>query len=489
MEAFAAASGDRSPLHTDPEFGRRTAFGQCIVYGGLESIALLGLLPEATQRRVSSVRSVFPGAALVSTPYTARALTRPGLGEEWELQLSGRGRVLARVSVSLGGQLPRVLDRERLLAAAGTAVAPAAAEGLVEGLVLGGEYRPGPDLAGLAQRLGAGGLPTSILDGIAWASHTVGMAIPGFDGLCAGVTVSAQAVTTRAPAEQWLRIREYDLRTDRILIEGVLRDDAGQPCCLGLIECFPFSPTPLPASAALAAQLGRRDTEDGAVVVVGGTRGAGGALTLALLARGRRVHAIHAASPRAAAELQALAGPRAHALTLHRLDAGDPAALASAAASLPERLEGIVLCAAPPPLPMTLTAETAAELSRYVEESVRLAATPLGGLAPRLRRDGGWIVVFSTATLQEPSREHPQLAAAKGAVEAVARAAAASVSAGLLVARVPRMRTDLVNTPGARLRAVPPETIAAEIADAVCGGSLEPGVTVITPTGAEVPVQ
>ncbi|HEY7523157.1 MAG TPA: MaoC family dehydratase [Candidatus Limnocylindrales bacterium] len=35
VEAFAAFSGDRNPLHFDPEFAGRTAMGRLVVQGGL----------------------------------------------------------------------------------------------------------------------------------------------------------------------------------------------------------------------------------------------------------------------------------------------------------------------------------------------------------------------------------------------------------------------------------------------------------------------
>ncbi|HZU39396.1 MAG TPA: SDR family oxidoreductase, partial [Solirubrobacteraceae bacterium] len=172
---------------------------------------------------------------------------------------------------------------------------------------------------------------------------------------------------------------------------------------------------------------------------------------------------------------------------LHRVDLADAAAVQELASGLGE-LDGLVLCAAPPPLPMALTAETAGELSRYVAASLELAAVPLAALAPLLRRRGSWLLAFSAAAVEEPNRELPQLSAAKSALEGLARAAAATLpGTAVVIARVPRMRTDLVNTPAARLRAAPPEVIAAELADLLTGESLEPGVTVATPTGAGVP--
>ena len=35
MEAFAALSGDRNPLHTDDDYARKRGYGRRLVYGGL----------------------------------------------------------------------------------------------------------------------------------------------------------------------------------------------------------------------------------------------------------------------------------------------------------------------------------------------------------------------------------------------------------------------------------------------------------------------
>jgi NAD(P)-dependent dehydrogenase (short-subunit alcohol dehydrogenase family) len=222
------------------------------------------------------------------------------------------------------------------------------------------------------------------------------------------------------------------------------------------------------------------------VVVVGGSRGLGSALALALLARGHSVHVVYSVCDSAAKELQRLAGARSGALTLHCVDAADPLALAAVAAAVEPELAGLVLCAAPTPLPMALTPDTAGELSAYVAETVRLAATPLSTFGPLLRRPTGWMVFCSAAAVAEPIRELPQFGPAKAAIEGLAHTAAGAFpSAPVLVARLPRMRTDLVNTPSGRARVVRPDAIAAELADRLTA-ELEAGVTVLTPSGAVV---
>ena len=466
MAAFASASGDHSPLHSDPEFGRRTAFGAPIVYGGLETIALLGLLPEHVQARVRRVRSVFAGPVLIGEAVSATAQARPDREDEWELVLRGRGLVLARVTVGPGAASPAGARRPSSGAVAG---APPV------GLQLSGEYADA-SLAGLAGELGAGAVPGAVLDGIAWASHAVGAAISGFHGLCAAVTVDAGAGGRGATRR--LHVVECDERTDRIVIQGGVSDAAGQARCECELECFPFAPTPLAAPSEFAGRAG------GTVVVVGGSRGAGGALALALLGAGYDVHVVFAGAVRAAADLRELAGPAAPRLTLHQLDSANAGAVDQLVSHVGEPLDGLVLCAAPAPLPMALTPETAGQLAAFVASSVTLGAVPLSAFAPRMRRPGGWVICFSAAEIEAPSRGTPQLAAAKAALEGVARAAAVAFPGlAVLLARVPAMATDLANTPAARRRAVAPEAVAADLVARVAQG-VAPGVTVASEFGA-----
>jgi acyl dehydratase/NAD(P)-dependent dehydrogenase (short-subunit alcohol dehydrogenase family) len=482
MALFAAASGDRSPLHMDPAFARRTSFGERIVHGGLLSIGMLGLLPAEVLANVRSVRSSFPGPVLPGESLRARAQGRSDRPGEWEVRLTGRGRVLARVLASGSDDLPAALEEAAMLeraAAQGEEIAP-------EEIV--GEYRVGPELGELTRRFGVQSLSSAVLDGIAWASNVVGMTIPGFDGLCAAVTIVAAGSDPGAAEEmrQWVRLRDRDERTDRLLVEGVLADEKNVPRCLGLIECFPFSPTPLPDSAALTSE-GPLEPSQGKVVIVGGSRGFGAALALALLARAYVVHVVYSSSSDGAEELTRLAGPYAARLFLHRTDAGDTVSVSQVAAAIGSSIEGLALCAAPPPLGMTLTGDSAGELARYVAGSVALTAVPLAHFLPLLARGGGWVLICSASAVTEPASDLPQFTAAKAALEGLARwLAVIEPAARIVVLRAPKMRTDLTNTPSARRAAAPPQAVAASILKRLAGDGLPAGLSIIELDQAEV---
>ena len=55
VESFATMSGDRNPLHFDPEFARRTRVGRLVVQGGLTT----GLFNALVAMRLPGPGSVF----------------------------------------------------------------------------------------------------------------------------------------------------------------------------------------------------------------------------------------------------------------------------------------------------------------------------------------------------------------------------------------------------------------------------------------------
>lgn len=102
IAAFAAISGDDDPVHTDPDFAARTAFGRCIAHGA----HVMGLL--STTASMMSRRSVARGATgtPVSAGYDRIRFTRPVFAGETltaryviEEVDEARGRTRARLEV------------------------------------------------------------------------------------------------------------------------------------------------------------------------------------------------------------------------------------------------------------------------------------------------------------------------------------------------------------------------------------------------------
>jgi NAD(P)-dependent dehydrogenase (short-subunit alcohol dehydrogenase family) len=278
-------------------------------------------------------------------------------------------------------------------------------------------------------------------------------------------------------------VRESDDRTGHLLIDTAL-NVAGRRVD-ARIECFARLPVPGPVPVPL--EPGEREA-DGAVLVVGGSRGFGASLSLALLARGYAVHVAYSSSPDAASELRRLAGARADRLFLHRVDARDPASLRPLLDEVSGGgLRGLVLNAALVPLGMALADTSGIELADYVSESVLLAAVPLGSLLPSLDRDAGWVVFCSSSAVSSPPREWPHYVAAKGALEGLAAwLGATEPGIRTVVFRPPKMLTDLTNSPSGRIAAVPTDSVAHWLVAQLAGDRLAPGLTTLEPSAEEL---
>jgi NAD(P)-dependent dehydrogenase (short-subunit alcohol dehydrogenase family) len=317
-----------------------------------------------------------------------------------------------------------------------------------------------------------------MLHGLAWASYVAGMEAPGLHGLLAGVTLTLMPPTSDAEGGAFV-VRDVDERTGRVLVGSVLCSDGFRIAVD--VEAFLLEPPRTPNVDALRPGEGTPRGES-AAVVVGASRGLGAAMLLAFAFRGCDVHGVYASSAVAAEDVRTLAGEDGDRIVLHQADAGDGPAMQEIARAVEARgrgLETVVLAAALPPVPTALAGDGTSYLTDYVAASLRLVAVPLAALLPLLDDDGTVVFCSSTAVV-EPPRDWPQYVAAKGAIEALA-AWVATTHPGLstIVVRLPKLATDMSNTPAGRMGASATEPIASRLAEAALAHGFEPGLNTL----------
>lgn len=76
FDAFAALSGDANPIHTDPGFAARTAFGRTVAHGAMLTAILRALAaPLIGARRVRAQTVMFPAPTFAGEPVVFSAET------------------------------------------------------------------------------------------------------------------------------------------------------------------------------------------------------------------------------------------------------------------------------------------------------------------------------------------------------------------------------------------------------------------------------
>lgn len=459
MIAFADATGDVNPLHVSVEFARRTPYGRPIVHGALVALAAMtaqGTAPlEVPGRLVLQFRRpVFPGRRYVVHPVAHMA-------NGWSLTVTDAGTPAVIVRA---GRPPGAATRP------GDTVA--STDG---GPATWADRYCLADPAGLRALLRQFGdeVPEQFVLPLSWASWFTGMVMPGRDALLSQIV--AGAVGDADAGLDWqARLTRDDPRFGSVATSATV--STGGSSGGVYVEAFRRPASPAPTRAGTAALL-REGTQlrGTAVLLVGGSRGIGAALTAAFASQGATVHVAYA---RSAAQVEALRvefGPEL--VRPLQMDATDAESVARAVARLTEdgvALDGVVLCAAPPLQAMPVHADTASDAFEHIEAALRMAWLPLAHTLPLLSRGTGWIVVFSSAALQDPPPHWAHYVAAKGALEGLATSLARDAGVAVLVARPPRVWTDLTNGPGVAGDALSPGEVAVPVVRWVLDG---PAVT------------
>jgi NAD(P)-dependent dehydrogenase (short-subunit alcohol dehydrogenase family)/acyl dehydratase len=463
LQRFAEASGDRNPLHLDELFARQTPYGRCIAQGSLATIVALGVAESVALRHVQFIdaqfkRPVFPGEEYdVSRIDSDRKVTR--------IELTGGGTVALAVKITSDVNKPPLArpSREESAALLSSPRHYRLEDLLNADLSVSEQYACRVDLlSALAAELGSGHVPESILVWLSAASYTVGMLVPGRNALFVGAGVARSA----GPGSGSLSVSTsvVDDRTGLVLVDAALDQKAASARMT--LNTFLRASVPAPNRSSISRYLAPSDELSGRnVLVVGASRGLGAALCGAFATQGASVWAGFARSTGAAEELRREFG--ADRIHLLQFDAEDAAETRSGFETLRAeigKLDGIVLCAAPPLYDTTVHPDASEGTLRFLSSSVAMVLKPLAeAVQQRLLPQDGWLVVLSSSALDDPPEAWPHYVVAKAAVEGVAAYWARQGLARVLVVRAPKMWTDSTNTPMGRIAATETEGVAAGI--------------------------
>lgn len=467
LDLFALASYDVNPLHVSAAYARRTAYGDRVVHGMLATLACLGRLSVAPGTRLQSIGVEFNAPVFADLSYRAEIRTND-LSTTVRL-VYGQRVVLKLKAQFCRGELAHTAPRAGVAARA--RAAQLTLSELAPGWELSGSYGPQPTaLDFLLQRCqvaegpAVGKYQATVLMAL---SYLVGMEAPGEAALFSGASVAfvEPAPPHGGAIDYQLTVREQDARFDLVRMD-VGFAVAGSPIARAAIEAFVR-----PASVSLNTELLRRLSPPSAslagrsAIVVGGSRGLGAAIALALADQGCTTGLCFAQS-REAAESVASAAVGGN-VELLQVDAADLPAFEHAAQEFCERnggLDFLICCACPPLSGTSFHAECVPRISEYISQSIALAAVPLATTLGFLDKKAGAVVMISSSALTNPPRDWPHYVTAKAALEGLVRAALASARhVRALVVRPPRLLTDLVNSPGAHHTTLEPEVVAATV--------------------------
>ncbi|MFD9698183.1 SDR family NAD(P)-dependent oxidoreductase [Lentzea sp. NPDC059081] len=452
---FRKASGDGNPLHGDAEFARRTPFHEPIAHGVLACVAALDAV--AGDEPVGGLEVTFRQPVYPGRRYECAA------GSSRRITVSEHGRVCLDLAVTPGHA---VEDTEILARPMRSSSADLSLGAVEPGMAVTGAYGPPAEaVRALAERwpVAARRLGVLPLVSLMWCSFLAGMEIPGRRGLLCRVTLRVHPDARPGALDYRAEVDDVDPRFGMVTVLGVL-SCGGVPVAEAEIEAMVLDPAPLPSLRAIRESLAPGAALAGqTAVVVGGTRGLGAGLTLALADQGCRVLAGHRGTGPEVDALREQVTATTGELVLVAGDAGEPAWALEVRSTLTS-LDLLVCNAAPAVRRADFVPAALPGFDEYLTRATRLVTVPLSTLLPLLEVSRGRCLAISSAALAGLPAEWPHYVTAKSAVEGLLRWAAANhPEVGFLTARPGALLTDQMTTPSARDLAAAVEPTAAAL--------------------------
>jgi len=455
-ELFSSASHDRNPLHCSELYARKTAFAEPVVFGALGTLACLGCLSDRPDQIIEKLSIDFFDALRLGTEYQLSIDDRE---HDATLKLHDGRKTLMHIDVQFqAGQVETGSTAE--VSPPRSEAADRGPSDLQPGTHVTGIYVPAQDpLRALMRRyrLAEKGFGSAEVSALCLASFLVGMEFPGLRALFSRLLLE-NAGGGGLPVRYEAKVLTYDQRFDQLRTQVRLFTAEREFATLRLDAFVRTAVPPLSAFPSSNVWAGK------VALVVGASRGLGAALAQGLAWQGCTVFGSYF---RSSEEAESVSRAVAEASGKIILIQGDAADLDSCERMRQEIAEqgppvDVLICSACPPLRnMWIDAQSANRIGDYVRDAVRLVCTPMSVFLPLLAERGGQMSLISSAGVNTRPAEWPHYISAKYAVEGLVHVAANEYGGvRFLIARPPRLLTDLTNTPLGRQRALPADQAA-----------------------------
>lgn len=474
LDLFSAASHDRNPLHLSDEYARRTPYGGRVVFGVLDALKALAILPDRPGATLSSVELEFFDTALLGIHYFVEHAENSATESTLRV-MDGRRPVLEAVLTfqsepasppSNPGSWPATLSAPRDFSSSQMTV----------GTAVRGTYGPSfAELRTLCSRIQINeiGVTPLHIAAMMWSSYLVGMELPGKRALFSRLRIEFQHMrAAAAPFDYEAEIIEVS-DMGELTIRGTLHSNSITWARVTL-GTHVREDLPLASTESVEKMVGRSQKLSGKVALVtGSSRGLGASLVRVLSLHGCTVLLNFVRSQHQAEQLRDTLAQVPGQVVLVPGDAGSAKWCEDTEKRVMQdfgKLDLLVCNASPPLLPLWLETSAAARVNNFIERSVSLVSAPMMTFLPLLADVKGWNVLISSTAVNQPHPHFPHYVVAKCAAEAMLRAASTEYrTVSSLIVRPARLLTDLTNTPLGRRGALAPECVAAAVLNRVLG--------------------
>ena len=475
MELFAQASHDHNPLHVSTSYARTTQFGQLVVFGVLGILKMLAVLEDLPQGNLARFRIDFPGPLFVDQEYKMEYEKKTAT--RIDFRMLEASRVLLSASFEWdGSRQKRACEFVENVFVPAREAQEVRKECFIAGYQTNGEYSVnGGSLFALRQALG---LPAAISDldlGILlWGSYLVGMELPGRQALFSHFswTFERGAVASPDPVRFRAQVEKFDSRFARLSLN--VNASAGQQLLgHGKIRSLVREQHGVGKDNDMDLYTKDSALAGRVALVIGGSRGLGARIALALAFRGAAVIVNFRNCQDEADSLLDMNSRTSGRIVLARGDAADKKCLSEIAARITEefgRLDYLICNACPTIQPLSLDLDTVDKMNQYVFDSLALVSLPLAAFIPLLEKSpDAWNVNVSSVYATEFKATHPHYVSAKLAVEGLSQTMARNhPGIAFLILRAPRLEGE-INIAAGGEPIVPSREIALRLSELLLG--------------------